>query len=276
MAIFHQSDTETLLISVVIPVYNREGFIARALDSVLAQTLRPLEVIVVDDGSCDNTPKILESYHDKIHVITQENAGVSAARNSGIKAAKGTWICLLDSDDVWHHDKLKLQRAYHDKHPTIMISHTAEKWIRNDKEIKQKAHHDKPEGWCFEENLPFCKIAPSTIMIAQEVFEKVGYFDEGLEVCEDYDLWLRVLRAYEIGLVHEALVTKYAGHENQLSFKYHSMDTFRIEALLKHRDLASVRAEIKKKCHILINGAKKRENGEVQGYYEDVLRGIVS
>jgi glycosyltransferase involved in cell wall biosynthesis len=262
------------LISVVIPVYNREKFIARAIDSVLSQALQPLEIIVVDDGSSDDTPHILAHYHDKIKVITQDNAGVSAARNSGIKVAQGKWICLLDSDDIWHHDKLKLQSAYHDKYPSIMISHTGEKWIRNDKEIKQKAHHDKPQGWCFEENLAFCKIAPSTIMIHREVFEKVGFFDEGLEVCEDYDLWLRVLREYALGLVGDVLTTKYAGHENQLSFKYHSMDTFRIKALLKHKEVLAVNMEIAKKCQILIQGAKKRGNAEIVEYYQRVLGGI--
>jgi glycosyltransferase involved in cell wall biosynthesis len=259
------------LISVVIPVYNREGFIARAIDSVLSQTLKPLEIIVVDDGSSDGTVDILAAYHDKIKVIRQENAGVSAARNSGIKAAKGEWICLLDSDDVWYHDKLKLQRDYHDKHPACLISHTGEKWIRNNKEIKQKAHHDKPQGWCFEENLPFCKIAPSTVMIHREVFEKVGFFDEGLEVCEDYDLWLRILREYEVGFVDAVLTTKYAGHANQLSVKFHSMDTFRIQALLKHKELDSVKVEIEKKCHILIKGAKKHGNKEVETYYMRLL-----
>ncbi len=256
------------MISVIIPVYNREGFIARAIDSVLAQSLMPDEIIVVNDGSSDDTAKILEGYHDKIEVIEQDNRGVSSARNSGIRAAKGEWITLLDSDDVWHKDKLRLQKAYHDNNPHIRISHTAEKWIRNNKEIKQKKRHAKPKGWCFEENLSYCKIAPSTIMIAREVFEKMGYFDECLVVCEDYDLWLRILREYELGLVEEVLTTKYAGHANQLSFAYGAMDTFRVEALKKHEALACVREEIAKKCDILIAGAKKRGNQEILKKYK--------
>ena len=255
------------MISVIIPVFNREAFIARAIDSVLSQTLQASEIIVVDDGSTDATSDILQRYHDKIKVITTPNAGVSHARNIGIKAAYSKWICLLDSDDIWHPTKLEEQRAYHENNPTIMISHTEEKWIRNDKEIKQKKHHQKPSGWCFEENLDFCKIAPSTIMIAHEVFEKVGYFDEDLEVCEDYDLWLRILRHYALGLVVRVLTTKFAGHDDQLSFKFHSMDRFRIEALLKHQELSIVKEEIAKKCQILIKGAKRHNNREVEELY---------
>ena len=259
------------MISVVIPVFNREALIARAIDSVLSQTLHAYEIIVVDDGSTDNTPNILKSYHDKIRVITIANSGVSKARNVGIKNSQGRWICLLDSDDIWHPTKLEEQKRYHDKYPTIMISHTAEKWIRNDKEIKQKKAHQKPSGWCFEENIDFCKIAPSTIMIEKSVFEKVGYFDEALEVCEDYDLWLRVLREYELGFVQSVLTTKFAGHDDQLSFKHHSMDRFRIEALLKHKELTCVKEEIEKKCRILIKGAKKHGNREVEAFYLSIL-----
>jgi len=259
------------LISVIIPVFNREKFIARAIDSVLSQTLVAAEIIVVDDGSSDGTAKILQSYHERIKVITIQNSGVSKARNVGIKKAKGQWICLLDSDDVWHPTKLEEQRAYHDTKKLIMISHTAEKWMRNDKEIKQKKAHKKPSGWCFEENLDFCKIAPSTIMIDKSVFKKVGYFDEDLEVCEDYDLWLRILRHYELGFVENVLVTKYAGHEDQLSFKHHSMDTFRIGALLKHQEYPCVKEEIAKKCRILIQGAQKHQNEKVEIFYKALL-----
>ncbi|MCH9813638.1 MAG: glycosyltransferase family 2 protein [Epsilonproteobacteria bacterium] len=254
------------MISVIIPVYNREALIARAIDSVLSQTFLADEIIVVDDGSTDATAKVLERYRDKVKIITQENRGVSSARNAGIKASSGSWITLLDSDDIWHPEKLALQKDYHEREPVCLISHTAEKWMRHNKEIKQKKAHQKPSGWCFEENLDFCKIAPSTIMIAREVFEEVGYFDEALEVCEDYDLWLRMLRRYPLGFVEEVLTTKYAGHENQLSFKYFAMDRFRIEALLKHREHQSVQEEIRKKVDLLERGAKKHQNSEILAF----------
>ena len=259
------------MISVIIPTYNRAALLSRAIDSVLSQSVKVDEIIVVDDGSTDDTQRVLATYHDRVESIMIENSGVSHARNVGIKAAKGAWITLLDSDDVWHPQKIELQKAYHDSHPTIMISHTEEKWIRNDQEIRQKTTHKKPSGWCFEENLSFCKIAPSTIMIAREVFDKVGYFDESLTVCEDYDLWLRILRVYELGLVEEVLTTKYAGHANQLSFTYPAMDRYRIEALRKHQELSCVKKEIEKKCAILIKGATKRGNEKMVSFYRDLI-----
>lgn len=264
------------MISVIIPVFNRQDFIQRAIDSVLAQSLKPREIIVVDDGSSDNTARVLESYHDSITYLFQENSGVSAARNRGIKHANGRWIALLDSDDVWHPTKLQEQFDYHDRHPGIFISHTGERWIRNNREIKQKKIHKKPSGWCFNENIDFCKIAPSTIMIDAKVFEKVGYFDEDLEVCEDYDLWLRILREYEIALVDSILTTKYAGHDDQLSFKHHSMDTYRIKALMKHLDVRGVKEEIEKKATILIKGAKKHQNHEIENFYTRLLGSLLA
>jgi glycosyltransferase involved in cell wall biosynthesis len=264
------------LISVVIPVFNRERFIKRAIDSVLAQTLREFELIVVDDGSNDNTPLILKSYEDKIKVITTENRGVSHARNRGIEASKGSWVAFLDSDDEWHKDKLKLQREFHRKNGDILFSHTLERWIRDSKEIKQKKVHKKPSGYCFLENLPFCKIAPSTVMMHRGLFERVGMFDESLEVCEDYDLWLRVTKEFEVGLVEEVLTTKYAGHKDQLSIRHHSMDRYKIAALLKHKDRKEAKSEIVKKCEILIKGAKKRGNSEVTEYYERLLSSLLA
>ncbi len=245
------------MISVVIPVYNRPTLVKRAIESVLGQSLKADEIIVVDDGSDDDTLSVLQSFNNKIKIITQKNSGVSSARNSGIKSAKNRWICFLDSDDVWHEKKLEQQLAFHETNPHILFSHTHEEWVRDGKPVKQKKQHKKPSGFCFEENLNFCKIAPSTVMIDKTLFEKVGYFDEALEVCEDYDMWLRVLNTFEVGLLDEVLTTKFAGHE-QLSFKYHSMDRYRIEALLKHIEHPQVRLEIEKKLE------KKKRNTTIK------------
>ena len=258
-------------ISVIIPVYNRQDFIARAIESVLNQTHKVDEIIIVDDGSCDNTFKVLESFGDKVRVIRQQNSGVSSARNKGIENASFSWIAFLDSDDEWGRDKIREQVKFHTDNPEILLSHTEEIWIRNGKKINQKSHHKKFSGFCFEENLDFCHIAPSSLIIRRVLFEKIGYFDESLVVCEDYDLWLRILRYYPIGLIERRLVTKYAGHENQLSFSYSAMDRFRITALLKHDDLEVVQQEIFKKCTILINGAKKRNNRAIQEQYEKIM-----
>ncbi len=259
------------MISVVIPVYNRPKLVKRAIESVLDQSLAANEIIVVDDGSSDDTPLVLESFNDKIKIITQKNSGVSSARNSGIKYAKNRWIALLDSDDIWHEQKLQIQLLFHEENPHILFSHTGEAWIRDGKSIKQKKQHQKPSGFCFEENLNFCKIAPSTAMIDRSLFDEIGYFDENLEVCEDYDLWLRILKSYEVGLIEDALTTKFAGHE-QLSFKYHSMDRYRIQSLLKHRSLPIVKQEIEKKLEILLKGAMKHRNEALISFCKEILK----
>ena len=263
------------MISVIIPVYNRQEFIKRAVESVLKQTLPASQIIVVDDGSSDLTPQILQLYKDKIKIISTKNQGVSRARNIGIAHSKYRWITFLDSDDEWDERKLELQYSFHKNNPHILFSHTFERWIKNNKTIKPKKHHKKPKGWCFDENISFCKIAPSSVMIDKRVFEKVGYFDENLKVCEDFDLWLRILKRYELGLIEKELVTKYAGHKDQLSTRYHSMDEQRIYALKKHIGTKGVKEEIIKKYRILIRGALKRGKKEKASVWEEEMRGIL-
>ena len=136
------------MISVVIPVYNRPLLVKRAIESVLGQSHKASEIIVVDDGSTDETADTLKSFKN-IKIITQKNSGVSSARNRGIKEASGKWIAFLDSDDIWHKDKLKLQSEFHDKNPQIQFSHTLEEWVRDGKIVKQKKQHQKPQGFCF-------------------------------------------------------------------------------------------------------------------------------
>ena len=260
-------------VSVVIPVFNRAKLVVRAIDSVLAQSVKACEIIVVDDGSKDETPQVLKAYGDRIIVLEQENRGVSAARNRGIKEARGEWIALLDSDDVWHEEKLAQQIAYHEAHPHLYWSHTLEKWIRDGKEVRQRTLHAKDEGRCFRENLSFCKIAPSTVMIDRLLFEKYGLFDEALPVCEDYDLWLRFLKAEPIGLVKTVLTTKFAGHP-QLTTSGYLLDRYRIESLLKYIEDAVVREEIRKKVEILERGARKHQNVQIQAFCASVRKGL--
>ncbi|RUM65825.1 MAG: glycosyltransferase family 2 protein [Sulfurospirillum sp.] len=252
-------------VTVVIPVYNRAGMVVRAVESVLAQRRKADQIIVVDDGSTDDTPKALAHFSDRIELVRQPNRGVSAARNRGIALARNRWIAFLDSDDVWHPQKLAQQIAFHEAHPDLHWSHTLEMWVRNGGEVSQKRHHAKPQGEVFYESLPFCKIAPSTVMIDHEVFERCGVFDETLPVCEDYDLWLRIAKRYPVGLVHEVLTTKYAGHP-QLSFSAHILDRYRVEALLKHLPDPLVHEEIVRKLTLLRTGAQKRDNREILSF----------
>ncbi len=254
-----------LKVSVVIPTYNRQLLVQRAIKSALLQTLPPHDIIVVDDGSTDDTLSILKNY--PIKVISQKNKGVSSARNLGIKNSTGDLIAFLDSDDEWKEDKLETQLPYHES--GCKFSHTEEIWMRDKKELKQKSHHKKPEGECFYENISFCKIAPSTVMIDKSLFEKVGYFDESLEVCEDFDMWLRVLKKTPICLVKKALTIKHSQDE-QLSFKYFGMDIFRIKALLKHLPDERITEEIERKLSILEKGALKHENKEIINFVSKI------
>jgi len=246
-------------LSVIIPTYNRANLVQRAIKSVLNQTLKPYEIIVIDDGSTDDTLKVLKNY--PIKVFTQKNKGVSSARNLGIKQSKGDIIAFLDSDDEWLQDKIKLQLPLHKN--GARFSHTQEIWIKNSKQIQQKSHHKKPDGACFYENINFCKISPSTVMIDKKLFEEVGYFDEDLEVCEDFDMWLRILKKTPTKLLDHPLTIKHAGEDKQLSFKYFAMDRFRVKALLKHLPDKKIEQEIKDKLSIMIKGAKKHQNKEL-------------
>jgi len=255
-------------ISVIIPAFNRAHTLPKALDSVLSQTLKPREIIVVDDGSTDETNAVLANYPG-LCIISQDNRGVSAARNMGIKKAGGEWLAFLDSDDEWLKEKLEKQWdaiCIDDK----LICHTEEIWIRNGQRVNPMKKHKKFGGIIYERCLPLCVISPSSVMIHRSVFEDVGVFDESLEVCEDYDLWLRICAKYSILFIDEPLIVKYGGHEDQLSRKYWGMDRFRVKALEKMMSFGALNDEDEKatvnmilqKCGIIINGMKKRGNND--------------
>jgi glycosyltransferase involved in cell wall biosynthesis len=219
-------------ISVIIPTYNRFEVLQRALESVYAQTYQPKEIIIIDDGSTDETSQI-QNLFPEIKYIYQENSGVSSARNLGIKNSTNEWIAFLDSDDEFHIDKLKQQVEFHQKNPDILMSYTDEKWVRDGVEIKLPKKYKKIGGSIFAESLSYCNIAPSSTIINKNLLEQVGLFDESLEVCEDYDLWLRVALKNNIGLIDKKLITKYGGADDQLSIKFWGMDRFRVRALEK-------------------------------------------
>jgi len=262
-------------ISVIIPTYNRANFLLKTIQSVLDQSILPYEIIVVDDGSTDETQAIIKDspFYDKLIYLRQENKGVSSARNRGIDIAKGEWICFLDSDDIWYPSKLEKQIEFHKNNPNILFSHTNEEWIFNGKIIKQKKHQQKQSGFCFEQNIHNTLIGASTVMIHKTIFDKVGLFDESLKVCEDYDLWLRILSHYEVRLVEDTLIKKIAGHKEQLSFSTPLMDIYRIEALKKHLNSKYsniVQKVISKKIEILLKGAKKHNNKEILDRYGSI------
>ena len=218
-------------ITVVIPTYNRYVLLKRAITSLYNQTYQPKEIIVVDDGSTDDTFQIKNDFPEILYIY-QENRGVSAARNVGIQKASCAWIAFLDSDDEFHPEKLQKQVAFHQQNPNILMSYTAERWIRNGKEVKVPKKYRKIGKDAFVENLSYCNIAPSSVLLHKNILDDVGLFNENLEVCEDYDMWLRITQKYEVGLINEKLIYKYAGHDEQLGFRK-GMDAMRVQVLEK-------------------------------------------
>ena len=244
-------------ITVVIPTYNRYTLLKRALASVYRQSYLPREVIVVDDGSSDETQEIIKDFPN-IKYIYQNNSGVSVARNVGILKSSSAWIAFLDDDDEWDEKKLSTQVAFHVTNPEIFMSYTAEQWIRDSKIVQIPKKYRKIGEDIFLENLSFCNIAPSSVLIKKELLTRVGMFDEELKVCEDYDLWLRISAFYSVGLIPEKLTIKYAGHGNQLGFAK-NLDSYRMKILEKL--LASVEDKSKKAQIAKELEAKKNYHG---------------
>jgi len=258
-------------ISAIIPTFNRCEHISNAIKSIQNQTYQVDEIIVIDDGSTDKTREYLKD--ENIRYIYQENSGVSIARNRGIQEAKNEWITFLDSDDIWEENKIEAHFKMHQNKPTLFASYTDEQWINNGKVIKIKTHQKKEEP-SFLNSLRLCKIGASTFFCHKSIFSDIGYFDEALTVCEDYDLWLRILKEYEIKLIDEKLTIKYAGHENQLSFSTKLIDTYRIRALKKHlfsKYHREVLDELIYKTTLLLKGARKHNNIEIVSSYEKEL-----
>lgn len=260
------------MITVIIPTFNRDRFLKEAVQSVLDQdyfresdTTRPFEIIVVDDGSTDETGEVVQSFACDIRYFYQENRGVSAARNVGLQRARGDFIAFLDSDDLWKRDKIGVQMSLMNTVSRAMMCYTGETWIRRGIFVNPKKRHQKYSGWIFDKVLPLCLISLSSALFRREVFEKIGSFDEDLPVCEDYDFGIRLAHRYPVYFLTRSLIVKRGGHEDQLSQRYWGMDRFRIKALEKalSMDLSShqrglVQTEIVKKSRVLMNGSAKR------------------
>jgi len=260
-------------VSVIIPTHNRARIVGEAIDSVLSQGYDDFELIVVDDGSTDRTEGLVASYFPRLSYLYQRHRGVSAARNLGIASARGEYISFLDSDDLWLKEKLASQMRYMESHPACLICYTDEIWIRKGVRVNPMNKHRKYSGMIFEQCLPLCIVSPSSVLIARTLLDDVGLFDETLEVCEDYDLWLRIAARYPLAFINTPLIIKRGGHADQLSRKYTGQDRFRIQVLAKllEGDFISPRQrelawrELLRKCEIYGKGCikrGKREEGE--------------
>lgn len=255
------------MVSVIITTYNRRAFLKTALLSVINQDYQDKEIIVVDDGSDDNSYEEIREF--PIRYVWKKNGGISSARNRGIELSKGDYISFLDVDDLWLKGKLSKQMELMKRY-NFLISYTDEIWIRNGKRLNQKLRHRKYTGHIFERCLPLCIISPSSVLIKRDVFDSIGLFDESMPVCEDYDMWLRITARYPVLFVDIPLIIKQGGHADQLSKSVEAMDRFRIESIVKVIKSGILTDEMKKtaieelnkKTNIYINGAKKRGKTE--------------
>ena len=262
-------------VTIIIPTYNRAALLPKAINSVLGQGHDNFELIVVDDGSDDNTAEIIKGY-DNIIYLWQQNSGPASARNQGIRAAQHELIAFLDSDDWFAMDKLKIQvRAMMDN-PDYLISHTDEIWYRCGKLLNQKKKHRKFGGDIFARCLPLCAVSMSTVMARKKLFAEVGLFDESYPCCEDYEFWLRVSARHKFLKIDQPLTLKDGGRPDEVSFKYRTgMDKFRIQALLKllaegninEEQKKLAQAELVKKCRIYGNGCIKHGRAEEGRYF---------
>ena len=216
-------------VSVIIPTYDRAAYLVEAIQSVLDQTFQDFELIAVDDGSTDNTREVVERFNDKrIRYLWQENHGVSAARNTGIKASSGEYIAFLDSDDIWLPENLELKVRLLDSRPDIgLVCSDAYLFHSNTGAILSKYWQAESSHHTFD---PFkatrepikqlfyrgCFIMPQASMIRRQVFDTVGYFDESLTTHEDWDFMVRIVQRYPIEII-DAPLLKLRRHDNNLS-----------------------------------------------------------
>ncbi|MBN2355565.1 glycosyltransferase family 2 protein [candidate division KSB1 bacterium] len=253
-------------VSVIITTHNRCELVQQALQSIFQQTRRPDEILVIDDGSNDDTAVSLAPLADKIQYVYQERMGVSVSRNTGIRMARYEWIAFLDSDDLWQPHKLARQLQSLRNQPEFLICYTGEEWRRHGRWMNQGRKHRKHSGWIYPYCLPLCIISPSSVMLHRSLFDTVGLFDESLPACEDYDLWLRITCRYPALFIPERLIIKRAGDWPQLS-QQHSLDRYRILSLDKilqsnrlnpsqRRDTVDM---LKQKCRVFAQGCRKHD-----------------
>lgn len=255
-------------VSVIIPSYNRATFLLRAIQSVLGQTEFSGEIIIIDDGSSDDTERMVHNIATGIPLryIYMSNQGPAAARNRGVIEAEHNVIAFLDSDDHWHKDKLSRQLKHLLRSDEFRICHTGEKWLRKGMHLNQKKIHKPRHGYIFNHCLQLCAVGMSTVVMYKDLFEKFGGFDETLPCCEDYELWLRISSKHEFLLIPDPLTVKEGGRDDQLSYQYRiGMDKYRIyslEKLLKYGDLTDEQfkltlQELQKKCNVYGKGCIK-------------------
>lgn len=228
-----------MLVSVIMPAYNAEKYIAAALDSIFTQTHKYLEVIVVNDGSTDTTADILAEYKlrygEKLVVIHQKNQGQVVAKNNGLKVSGGALLAFLDSDDLWAPGKIEEQVKLITSEPRIGLCYTEATLIdQNGEEFDYRQVDETYQGKCFEKLIMRNNITASSVMIKRECLDKVGYFDETLRTCENWDLWLRISIFYELAYIRLPLAF-YRVHGGHMSGNLDKMRAGKLAVVKKNQ-----------------------------------------
>lgn len=227
------------VVSVVIPAYNAAGFVGRAVDSVLAQTHQAREILVINDGSTDDTPRVLEAYGDRIRVIHQRNGGLSNARNRGIREARGDYIAFLDADDRWLPEKLARQVEILSQQPGIGFCSTRTLVETPTHEITGEWSCPKVEGSLLATLFLRNGAIPgsgSGVMVRRPLLEQTGGFDEGLHSLEDIDCWMRLAAVSEYACIDEPL-TVIVKHPDSMSRNLGRMREAALTVMRKNRHL---------------------------------------
>ncbi|MEW6126824.1 MAG: glycosyltransferase [Acidobacteriota bacterium] len=226
--------SSTPLVSVVIPTYNSAAFLSEAITSVLNQTYRPVEIIVIDDGSTDNTETVAATFKEAIRYSKKANGGPSAARNVGIRHSSGEFIAFLDADDLWLPDKLELQIAHFNEHPEYGVVFTGSQRFNESGVLDSniRAGRDIPTGMIFDKILLEHFIAMPSVMVRRRCLDEVGLFDEGLIGNEDFNFYLRLAKKYPFGFVNKILV-HIRCHDKNLSDNLEQMCNDEIKNLEK-------------------------------------------
>jgi glycosyltransferase involved in cell wall biosynthesis len=249
-------------VSVVIPAHDYGRYLAEAIDSAMGQSLAPFEIIVVDDGSTDETPEVLARYGDRIRAFRTENGGASAARNFGAAQARGEFVAFLDADDVWHKQKLELQMARFAADPSVGFVHCAVEFF-GDAGSASSPLLEGLEGWIAPDlvRLRQSVVAGpgSSILIPLRVFREAGCFDPTLRVSEDWDLCFRIALRYRVAYVPRALV-RYRTHGRGLHRDVERLEFDMLRALdkafrLAGDELAGLRSQAYGRLHRILSGS---------------------
>ena len=239
--------TDQPMVSVVIPTFNRKKIIPRAIDSVLGQTYKNYEIIIVDDGSTDGTvDSIKKLYNDKVHITLQKNQGASSARNRGIKEASGKYIAFLDSDDEWVSSKLETQMAFLDQNPEIAM--ICGRTYRADNIKKVNSYLEREIiGSLFSTLYSHSFVSTPTVIAKKDILETLGGFDINYKSAEDFDLWLKITHDYQCAFFPDLVAIVNRGRDN-LSKDKITLHLHALDILEKHYDKSIIPRNVYKKA----------------------------